>query len=136
MVGTIPPLQERYMRLVEFAHSRREPEPSDQTVSERSGVPVEVLTAIRNGQMNRIEESTARDIAVALGLHSGTYLSDVETASQIDDVQSMHERLLMFIEARNLGVQHIAARDTTRSPELISRVRDHLRRVSFRTSFE
>lgn len=125
------PLRARYLRLLDFAHSRTEPALSDAQVAERSGVALSVLSQIREGSIVEIDAAEATAIATSLGLLDGSYLhAPLANSVAMADVQVMHEKLEMYIEARSLGVERIAARDITQSAGLVGRVRDHLRVLS------
>lgn len=123
-------LQIRYARLVAFAHNRREPELTDVQVGERSGVDPEALRMVRAGQLTKLPAGAADAIATGLGLEDGAYLEDLRTPEQKQVAEEMHERLEMYIQARELGVRRIAARNTHNSSGLARRVSEHLRALA------
>lgn len=120
---TVPTLSHRYQRLVSFAHSRREPALTPAQVAERTALPVGLLESVERGAADFTHEEAAA-VATALGLNDADYL-----AAQPEDSEAavaMYERLLLLIQARDLGVQHIAARDTCGGEGFISTVRARL----------
>lgn len=125
-------LKERYERLVAFAHNRRESELTDTEVAERSGVDLAILHQIRDGSLAALCAHDADAITRTLGLQSGSYLGSLDSPEDFAEATTMHEKLDLYIAARELGVQHIAARDTSRSPRLVGRVRDQLRALASR----
>ncbi|MYR08998.1 hypothetical protein GTV32_22980 [Gordonia sp. SID5947] len=93
-------------------------------------VSEQAVEAWLSGDRTDIPVETRRAITEIFGLVDDTYLSDPQTAAGADAIIVMHERLLMYSEARDLGVQHIATRDTERDPALISKVRAELRAMT------
>lgn len=126
------PLDIRYKQLVAFRHSRHEPELTDEQIAALSGVDVTLLAAVRNGKVTALSPHDADAIATSLGLEDGSYLRPLDTPGLVENAEVMHEKLQMYIEARALGVQRIAARDTSDSPRLVGWVRQHLRNLSDR----
>lgn len=120
-----PSLTERYDRLINWAHSRTESPLTPEQVSERSGVAIAAINAVRSGR-GAFTEDEARAAGRALGLTDPVYLFAELTADDLPRVVAMHERLAMFIEARELGVEHIAARGACDEAAVIQRVRSHI----------
>ncbi|MFZ2510950.1 MAG: hypothetical protein WAW85_07670 [Gordonia sp. (in: high G+C Gram-positive bacteria)] len=109
---TIPSLADRYSLLVCFAHSRREEALTSSQIADRTGLPCALFDDVAAGRRH-FTAGQAAVTAAALGLQDAAYLA----AHPGDDVAviAMYERLQLLVEARDLGVQHIAARDTAGS---------------------
>ena len=124
---------DRLNLMIDFAHSRGE-DPFTNVVlarkaSEHLATPVtaETIEAVRTGRTPDLSHELAEALCRPCGLSTGNYLT---LPANHPEVQTKVEQFQMLITARDLGVQHIAARDTSNTISAITRARDQLRQMT------
>ena len=124
---------DRLNLMIEFAHSRDEQPFTSAELAGKASVhletPVtaEVIDAVRSGRTSDLSPELAEALCRPCGLSTGRYLILPATHSE---VQTKIEQFQMLITARDLGVQHIAARDTSNATSAIARAREQLHQMN------
>ncbi|GAB88135.1 hypothetical protein [Gordonia rhizosphera] len=125
----IPPLKERLNRAVDFAHSRSESPLTSREIADQVSATLQdeiseqLIRELRDGTINAVPVGLVEPLAQVFGIRDHGYFADPVAAADIDRVLVMHERLALLIEARDLGVQHIATRDVDQDPRLVHKLR-------------
>ena len=125
----VPPLSDRLNRLIDFSHQRSEQPLTDTQIAIRTadhGVSAVAVAAARSGQPSGLNHQQLAAIGRVLGLLDPVYLTPDNAV--VDDavrarILDFHDRLDLMIEARTLGIQHIATRNVDQDPRLIPKLR-------------
>ncbi|WP_072690862.1 hypothetical protein [Rhodococcus marinonascens] len=108
-----PSLSQKLERMRDFYHHRNEPRLSLQAVATMAGrhlsrpVPAELLEKAASGEVRELP----RDVADALCDAMGTDRSYLQPGSGLDI--DLDQRLRLWIEIRDRGIDHFAARATS-----------------------